>query len=94
MATRNSGTRAKRPAARTRPANLSLDAEAMRRGEAFSKLSGTSLSRLVSDFLRGLPGPEEASPFTPAVARLFGVAARARVDAQTHRAHLRKKYGS
>ncbi|HEY9429106.1 MAG TPA: DUF6364 family protein [Gemmatimonadaceae bacterium] len=40
-----------------RPRNLSLSADAIERGEAYSAARGTTLSALVEQFLRGLPAP-------------------------------------
>jgi hypothetical protein len=37
------------------PKNLSLDSEAVRRGERYSQLHHTNLSKLVSNFLSSLP---------------------------------------
>ena len=43
-----------------RPKNLLLDPDAVARGERYSRLHGTNLSRLVGDFLHALPlGAEE-----------------------------------
>jgi hypothetical protein len=53
--------------------NLTLDAEAVRRGERFSRKKGTSISQLVSDLLLGLEGEPE-SKLSPAMARLLGSA--------------------
>ena len=58
-----------------RSRNLSLDPEAIRRGERYSELHDTSVSQLVSRFLAALPlaGEDEEPPTTPAVRRLVGV---------------------
>jgi hypothetical protein len=42
-----------------RPRNLSLSADAIALGEAYSAARGTTLSALVEQFLRGLPIPTE-----------------------------------
>ena len=77
-----------------RPKNLLLDPDAVARGERYSRLHGTSLSRLVGDFLRALPLGAEQSTLTPAVRRLWGVAAGKVADREEHRQHLSRKYGS
>ena len=79
---------------RKRPTNLSLDVDALERGERYSRLHGTSLSRLVNDYLRSLPGDAELPPLSPVVQRLRGVAAGAKAGPDDYRRHLRRKYGS
>lgn len=76
-----------------KPKNLSLEPDAIARGERYSELHGTNLSRLVSDFLRGLPLEKPNAPLSPAVQRLRGVAAGRKVDRATYREHLTQKYG-
>lgn len=79
--------------------NLSLDADAVARGEQYSARHGTNLSRLVSDFLSRLPVDDAGRDLSPVVRRLLGVAAAAlepsaSVDDQAdYRAHLWAKYG-
>jgi hypothetical protein len=78
-----------------RPKNLSLEADAVARGERYGKLHGKPLSQLVNDFLRALPlEPSSETVLSPVVRRLRGVAAGAKVDRATHRKHLARKYGS
>ena len=77
-----------------RPKNLLLDPDAVARGERYSRLHGTNLSRLVGDFLHALPLGAEESALTPAVRRLWGVAAASSADRALHRQHLSRKYGS
>ena len=77
-----------------KPKNLSLDPDAIARGERYSQLNGTTLSRLVSDFLRSLPLGKPTQPLAPAVRRLRGVLAGSKADRATYREHLRRKYGS
>ena len=79
-----------------RPTNLSLDLEAIARGERFSERHGTSLSRLVSTFLYSLPADEieETIDLSPAVRRLYGVAAGRKTDRESYRKHLTGKYAS
>jgi hypothetical protein len=78
-----------------RPKNLSLEPDAVARGERYGKLHGKNLSQLVNDFLRALPlGASRDAAFSPVVRRLRGVAAGVKADRETHRKHLVRKYGS
>jgi len=75
--------------------NLSLEPDAVKRGERYGRLHGTNLSRLVSDFLRALPlDPPDDRALSPVVRRLRGVAAGGGTDRTQYREHLHKKYGS
>lgn len=79
-----------------RPTNLTLDPEAVERGERFSRRQGTSLSSLVTSLLYALPDDEPSvvsEPLPPAVARLYGVAAGAAEGRDNYRAHVLDKYG-
>ena len=71
---------------------LSLDFEAVERGERYAELHGTSLSRLVSDFLSRLPVDEDEPDLTPTVRRLLGVA-RGDTDENDYCEYLFRKYG-
>jgi hypothetical protein len=71
--------------------NLSLDAEAVKLGEKFSKRKGTTISRIVSDFLLRLDY-EADTPHAPAVARLLGIA-KGKGDLADYHEYLEKKYG-
>ena len=70
--------------------NLTLDPEAVKRGERYSRKKGTSVSQIVSDFLSGLPDDSD-SPLSPAVSRLLGIAA-GKADESTYHRYLEKKY--
>jgi hypothetical protein len=79
-----------------RRTNLTLDPEALARGERFSERHGTSLSQLVTDFLYSLcpaEADEAVEGLSPPVRRLYGVAAGGTADREAHRAHLMRKYG-
>lgn len=77
-----------------RPKNLSLEPDAIRRGELYGRLHGTNLSRLVNDFLRALPlEAPSAQELSPLVRRLRGVAAGGRANRKDYREHLHRKYG-
>lgn len=71
--------------------NLSLDPEAVERGERYSVLHSTSLSQLVSDFLSRLPLAEEERELPPTVGRLLGVGA-GDAGRDDYRAYLLEKY--
>ncbi len=78
--------------------NLFLDPAVIEHGAAYGRQHGTTLSRLVSDFLRGLPLEAPAHPVSPAVQRLLGAAlpkgdttGAGRPD---YHDHLATKYGS
>ena len=103
------GTKAKRPKkakrlhARSvkRRTNLTLDADVVSGVEKYGKRHGTNLSQLVNGFLRAVQArmeaeesPELEANLTPAVRRLYGVAAGGTRDREAHRAHLLEKYGS
>lgn len=70
--------------------NLTLDPEAVRKGERYSRKNGTSISQIVSDFLLRLPDGVE-TPLSPAVARLLGIASGKGDERQYHN-YLEKKY--
>lgn len=77
-----------------RSKNLSLDPEAIRRGERYAARHQTNVSRLVSNFLSNLPvGPEELEArLSPAVRRLLGIGS-GQVAVEDYRRHLIEKYG-
>lgn len=80
-----------------KPTNLTLDPEAVARGERFGKRHGTSLSQLVTGFLYSLPSDdadEAMGELAPPVRRLYGVAAAGAADRDAYRAHLSEKYGA
>ncbi len=72
--------------------NLFLDEEAVARGERYSALHETNVSKLVSDFLGRLPLHQPARELAPIVSRLLGIAS-GKHDRGTYREHLWKKYG-
>lgn len=89
----------RKPGARAvkKATNLTLDPDAVARGERFGQRHGTSLSQLVNGFLHSLPadeGDETLAHLTPPVRRLYGIAADGTTDRDAHRAYLREKYGS
>jgi hypothetical protein len=80
--------------------NLSLDEAAVQRGERYSALHDTSLSRLVSDFLIQLPVDEPARPLPPVVRRLIGIGISEALpddeggEPHVYRNYLDSKYGN
>jgi hypothetical protein len=74
--------------------NLSLDPEAVRRGERFSELHQTNISQLVNNFLSNLPieSEEQERTFSPAVRRLLGIGSGS-TDVEDFHRHLAEKYG-
>lgn len=90
----SAGRSGKKPA--KRPTNLTLDPEAVTRGERFGQRHGTSLSQLVTDFLYSLPADDvdDTLPqLTPPVRRLYGLAAGGTTDRDAYRDHVVEKYG-
>jgi hypothetical protein len=74
--------------------NLSLDPEAVARGERYSEIHETNVSQLVNRFLSSLPVDEGGieSTLSPAVRRLAGIASSE--NAMKHyRQHVVEKYG-
>jgi hypothetical protein len=75
--------------------NLSLDPEAIRRGERYSELHDTNVSQLVNNFLSSLPVDGEVSEegIGPTVRRLLGIAEGSK-GVKAYHEHLEEKYGS
>jgi len=76
-----------------RTKNLSLDPEAIARGESYGKLHGMSVSQLVSRFLSSLPLADDEVNLSPVVSRLLGIAS-SRKAVKRYRQHLVEKYGN
>ncbi|MGH9895917.1 MAG: DUF6364 family protein [bacterium] len=77
-----------------RPTNLSLEPDAIERGQRYGRLHGKNLSQLVNNFLRALPlEPVRQRDLSPLVRRLRGVAAGGQTDREDYREHLIRKYG-
>ncbi len=73
--------------------NLSLDPEAVLRGERYSALHDTNVSQLVNRFLSSLPVADESvTHLSPAVSRLLGIASDKNAM-KRYREHLVEKYG-
>lgn len=89
---------------RRKPTNLSLDTDAIVRGEAYAIANDVSLSQLVSQLLRGLPASSagaaigaQTAEWPEAVARLYGVARQGDGDStsaiEDYHQYLYRKYG-
>jgi hypothetical protein len=74
--------------------NITVDPEVLDRARRYTERHNTSISRLVTEFLSGLPGEDDlGGELTPTVRRLLGVA-RGGPDREGYRRHLVEKYGS
>lgn len=91
------GAPTRQPRHAKKPTNLSLDVDAVARGERFAHERGTSLSTLVSEFLSALPDQAvqelDMGALVPSVRRLHGVAAGVS-GREAYRDHLQAKYGT
>jgi hypothetical protein len=77
--------------------NITVDPAVVERARRYTERHGTSISRLVTDYLAQLPmedeaGVEAGERLTPTVRRLLG-AARGGGDREDYRRHLVQKYG-
>lgn len=81
---------------RKKATNLTLDSEAVSRAERYGAQHGRKVSQLVNSFLSALPDvrqPSVAAELSPAVRRLYGLAAAGDATRDDYRAHLGWKYG-
>jgi Family of unknown function (DUF6364) len=79
-----------------RPTNLTLDPDAVARGEEYSQRQGTSLSSLVTSLLYALPEGGAGAvrePLPPTARRLYGAARGAEVGLDNYRTYLLEKFG-
>jgi hypothetical protein len=77
---------------RKRPKNLLLKAEALTYGERYAEYSGTTISRLVEDYLENLPRIGEA-PYrvkSPVVGELWAIAIRPADDVRQQQEFLQR----
>lgn len=75
--------------------NITVDPAVVERARRYTERHGTSISRLVTEYLAQLPmeaGVEAGERLTPTVRRLLG-AARGGGDREDYRRHLVEKYG-
>jgi hypothetical protein len=77
-----------------RSLNITVDPRSVDRAQRYAEIHGTSISRLVDDFLSRLPIMEdEHGGLTPDVQRLLGIGAGT-TDRERYRSRLREKYGT
>lgn len=74
--------------------NLLVERSAVERGKRYSERHGTSVSKLVSDYLAKLPLQDEPvkHELTPTVRRLIGIG-KGQADEEDYRKYLLEKYG-
>jgi len=75
----------------TNKLTLSIDAETVKKAKRYVAAHGTSLSRLLTQYLASLPD-DTRQPFPPRVSRLAGVLPP-QTDIAEYRAHLHSKHG-
>lgn len=77
---------------RKRPKNLLLDSQTVAEAERYARSHGTTLSRMVEDYLRTLPGPDQAGYLvqSPIVSELYGRAVTTAKDAEQQREFLKR----
>ena len=73
---------------------LRMDDGIIRDAKEYSRRSGKSISRLVSDYLAllGSESPRDATELTPLVRSLHGALAGANVDKPDYRAYLEQRH--
>ena len=73
--------------------NLSVDRASVERARRYAELHGTSISRLVDEFLGSLPlEPPRREQLPPIVRRLLGAAKGADVGVEDYHRYLEEKY--
>ena len=76
-----------------RKLTLSIDEDVIRRARQYSKRHGVSISRLVTNYLRGLAESGTRDALSPTVRRLRGILP-ADVSVDQYRKHLQDKYSA
>lgn len=71
---------------------LSVDAKVVYVAKKYAAERGTSVSRLVEEYLAVLSRRAEVTEETPILARVRGLLKGSRLDEQDYRRHLREKY--
>jgi len=73
---------------------LRLDERVVRKAKRYSKKTGKSLSKLVSDYFAAIDAGDggEESEVTPRVRSLFGALAESNVSEENYRRHLEEKH--
>jgi hypothetical protein len=75
--------------------NLSVERASVERARRYAELHGTSISRLVDEFLGSLPlesGRRPRDAYPPVVRRLIGVAAGSSLGVDDYHEYLEQKY--
>ncbi|HRK78393.1 MAG TPA: DUF6364 family protein [Thiobacillus sp.] len=75
----------------TNKLTLSIDADTVKKAKRYVAAHGTSLSRLLTQYLASLPDETE-KPLPPRVGRLAGVLPP-QTDTEEYKAHLHSKHG-
>lgn len=75
----------------TNKLTLSIDADTVKKAKRYVAAHGTSLSRLLTQYLASLPD-EAGEPLPPRVGRLAGVLPP-QTDIEEYKAHLHGKHG-
>jgi hypothetical protein len=74
--------------------NLSVERASIERARRYAELHGTSISRLVDEFLAALPVEEPSREhLSPIVRRLLGVAKGSNLGVEDYHEYLMQKYG-
>ncbi len=72
---------------------LRMDKDIVEQAKEFSRQTGKSLSKIVSDYLSALVQKEqEEEELTPLVKSLYGIAEGADVDIEDYHKYLEEKY--
>lgn len=71
---------------------LSVDPQVIAAAKRYAAASGTSVSRLVEDYLAAIVAGPEPAASPPILARLRGSMRGVAVDIDDHRRHLVEKY--
>jgi len=75
-----------------RKLTVRVDSQWVESAKQYAKRHDTSLSKLISEFLRNLPSETEVYKQAPILKRLTGILPRD-ISIEEHRAHLEEKYG-
>jgi len=75
----------------TNKLTLSIDAETVKKAKRYAAAYGTSLSRLLTQYLAKLPDDDQL-PLTPKVKRISGVLSP-QTDIDEYRFHLHGQFG-
>lgn len=72
---------------------LRLDGDLIEQAKREARKRGTSLSRMVADYFRGIASrPKGGKPLPPVTASLLGSMRGKRADREDYRRHLGEKY--